>query len=275
MPSKFKDNETNNLVCAQGERGKRGHEGPPGECGKRGPTGPRGKRGHKGDPGPMGPTGARGPTGMVGATGFIGPTGFTGSMGPTGMVGATGFTGMVGATGFTGMVGATGFTGMVGATGFTGMVGATGSMGPTGSASTNDFANFFALMPSDNAAPIAPGSDVAFPQNGPGSGTAITRISATSFNLGVVGTYSVSFQASITEAGQLDLTLNGFEQAYTVVGRDNGDTQLVGMALITTVVANSVLTVRNPSGNVGSLTLTTAAGGLQPVSAQLVIVRIA
>ena len=248
MPSKFKDNETNNLVCAQGERGKRGHEGPPGECGKRGPTGPRGKRGHKGDPGPMGPTGARGPTGMVGATGFIGPTGFTGSMGPTGMVGATGFTGMVGAT---------------------------GSMGPTGSASTNDFANFFALMPSDNAAPIAPGSDVAFPQNGPGSGTAITRISATSFNLGVVGTYSVSFQASITEAGQLDLTLNGFEQAYTVVGRDNGDTQLVGMALITTVVANSVLTVRNPSGNVGSLTLTTAAGGLQPVSAQLVIVRIA
>ena len=38
---------------------------------------------------------------------------------------------------------------------------------------------------------------------------------------------------------------------------------------------NSILTVRNPAGNVAALTITPLAGGTSPVSAHLVIIKIA
>ena len=44
---------------------------------------------------------------------------------------------------------------------------------------------------------------------------------------------------------------------------------------VNATVANSVLTVRNPAANATALTVTPTAGGATPVSAQLVIVRIA
>ena len=89
-----------------------------------------------------------------------------------------------------------------------------------------------------------------------------------------IGTYQVLFQVSVTEAGQLVLTLNGAELAYTVVGRATGTSQLVGMALVTTTGANSVLTVRNPEGTAEALTITPVAGGTEPVSAHLVITQL-
>ena len=136
------------------------------------------------------------------------------------------------------------------------------------------FADFFALMPPDNAATVAPGTDVSFPQDGPTSGTDITRIGPSTFNLLTIGTYQVLFQVSVDEAGQLILTLNGADLAYTVVGRATGTTQIVGMALVQTTVSNSVLTVRNPAGNATALTITPLAGGTRPVSAHLVITRL-
>ena len=137
-----------------------------------------------------------------------------------------------------------------------------------------DFADFFALMPPDNAATVAPGTDVSFPQDGPTSGTAITRAGSSTFNLLTIGTYLVLFQVSVDEAGQLILTLNGADLAYTVVGRATGTTQIVGTALVQTTVSNSVLTVRNPSGNAAALTITPLAGGTRPVSAHLVITKL-
>lgn len=38
-------------------------------------------------------------------------------------------------------------------------------------------------MPPDNAATVAPGTDVGFPQDGPNSGATITRIGPDSFDL--------------------------------------------------------------------------------------------
>lgn len=136
------------------------------------------------------------------------------------------------------------------------------------------FAEFFALMPPDNAATVAPGTDVSFPQDGPTSGGAITRLSATMFNLAAVGTYQVFFQVSADEAGQLVLTLNGVELPYTVVGRATGTSQIVEFALVNTTTPNSILTVRNPAGESTALTITPLAGGTDPVSADLVITRI-
>ncbi len=129
-------------------------------------------------------------------------------------------------------------------------------------------------MPPDNAATVAPGTDVSFPQDGPNSGGGIARSGPDSFNLAEIGTYQVLFQVSVTEAGQLILTLNGEDLAYTVAGRATGTSQIIGMAIVETTVINSVLTVRNPEGTAAALTITPLAGGTRPVSAHLVITQI-
>ena len=70
------------------------------------------------------------------------------------------------------------------------------------------------------------------------------------------------------------MTLNGSELDYTVSGRATGTSQIVGLALVATTTENSILTVRNPSGNATALTITQLAGGASPVSAHLMIIRI-
>ena len=233
-----------------------------------GPTGPTGPTGPSG--GPTGPTGATGATGPQGITGPTGPVGATGATGPQGIAGPTG---PAGATGATGPQGITGPTGPAGATGATGPQGITGPTGPAGATGVLNYGDFYALMPSDNAATVAPGTDVSFPQDGPNSG-GITRLSASSFNLSEIGTYQILFQVSVSEAGQLVLTLNNSELAYTVVGRATGTSQIIEMTIINTTSINSVLTVRNPADNTTALTITPLAGGTEPVSAHLVITQI-
>lgn len=152
-----------------------------------------------------------------------------------------------------------------------GAAGPTGAAGPAGGVLAA--ADFFALMPPDNAATVAPGADVSFPQDGPTFG-GIIRIGSAAFQLPSVGVYQVIFQVSVTEAGQLILTLDGSDLAYTVVGRATGTSQIMGMALVQTATPNSILTVRNPAGNATALTITPLAGGTRPVSAHLVITQL-
>ncbi|MFK4327333.1 hypothetical protein ABH965_004005 [Bacillus sp. RC97] len=265
------------LPLAQlGPTGATGLQGPTGATGLQGPTGATGLQGPTGATGLQGPTGATGLQGPTGATGLQGLTGATGLQGPTG---ATGLQGPTGATGLQGPTGATGLQGPTGATGLQGPTGATGLQGPTGSTGgVLDFADFYALMPPDNAATVAVGGDVDFPRDGPFSGVGITRTGADTFNLSAIGSYQVLFQVSVTEAGQLVLTLNSgagaVELAYTVVGRATGTSQIVGMALVQTSVINSILTVRNPASESTALTITPLAGGTESVSAHLVITRL-
>jgi hypothetical protein len=258
-------------------------QGPPGPAGPLGPTGdagaagPIGATGLTGAAGPAGAAGAIGPAGAAGATGPIGLTGLTGAAGPAGVAGAIGPAGAAGATGPIGLTGLTGPTGAAGSAGATGPIGLTGLTGATGAAGSSGilgFADFFALMPPDNSATVGIGTDVSFPQDGPSSGGAIARTSASVFNLAAIGTYQVVFQVSVDEAGQLTLTLNGSDLAYTVIGRATGTSQIVGLSLVTTTAANSLLTVRNPAGNSTALTITPLAGGTRPVSAHLLITRI-
>ena len=156
-----------------------------------------------------------------------------------------------------------------------GPAGETGPVGPQGPAGgVLGFADFYTLMPPDNAATVAPGTDVSFPQDGPNSGTTIERTGPSSFNLAEIGTYQILFQVSVDEAGQLILTLNGEDLMYTVSGRATGASQIIGMAIVTTTVINSILTVRNPAGTAAALTITPLAGGTRPVSAHLVIVQL-
>ena len=190
-------------------------------------------------PGPEGPQGPEGPRGPSGVRGPQGPAGPVGPQGPTGVAGPAG---------------------------------PQGEQGPAGVIA--NYADFYALMPGDNAATVAVGADVSFPQDGPSSLTTIARTGDSSFTLTDVGTYLVFFQVSVTEAGQLVLTLNGAELPYTVVGRATGTDQIVGMSIITTDTATSVITVRNPANNAAALTITPSAGGNEPVSAHLIIIQL-
>jgi hypothetical protein len=233
------------------------------------------KSGTPGVTGATGATGLQGATGAQGLQGVQGATGSQGETGPTGAQGVQGIQGVTGDTGIQGIQGATGSQGEAGPTGATGVDGATGAIGPIGATgSVGSFADFYAMMPGDNAATICPGCAVQFPQNGPSSFGGISRLNTSSFNLSNVGKYSISFQVSIDEAGQLVLNLNGADLAYTTVGRATGTSQITGTCLIQTSVLNSVLSVRNPSSSSWALTVTPIAGGTSAVSAHLVIMQL-
>ncbi|MBQ4596280.1 MAG: collagen-like protein [Firmicutes bacterium] len=222
--------------------------------------------------GPQGPVGPAGPQGAIGEPGMAGPAGEPGPVGPTGPQGPAGETGATGPAGPQGPAGETGATGPAGPQGEVGPAGPQGPAGEPGG--VLGFADFYALMPPDNAATVAPGTDVSFPEDGPNSGAEILRTGASSFNLTEIGTYQIFFEVSVDEAGQLMLTLNGEDLEYTVFGRAAGASQIVGTALVETTIPESILTVRNPAGNAAALTITPLAGGARPVSAHLVIVRI-
>jgi hypothetical protein len=144
-------------------------------------------------------------------------------------------------------------------------------VGPTGAAGSGDSALFFALMPPDNSATVAVGADVGFPQNGPTTSAEIVRNSPSSFVLGTPGVYRVAFQVPVSEAGQLIITLDGADLAYTVVGRATGTSQISLTTLVETTIADQVITIRNPAGNSTALTITPLAGGTRPVGATLLI----
>lgn len=257
-----------------GPRGPQGPQGIPGPVGPTGPQGPEGLPGATGAQGPVGPQGPAGETGPQGIQGIPGPSGPVGPQGPIGETGPQGPSGPTGATGPAGPAGAIGATGPAGPQGPTGETGPAGPQGPAGGVLS--FADFYALMPPNNPAPIAAGEDVAFPQTGAVSASGVTRLSDTSFSLENTGTYLIQFQVSAAGPGQLELTLNGAELPYTVVGSSSADgSQIAGSTLVTTTAANAVITVRNPEGTGGALTLTPTAGGAEAVSAHLTIIQVA
>ena len=137
---------------------------------------------------------------------------------------------------------------------------------------------FYARMPSDNAATVAAGAPVQFPQTFAGNQNGVLRATASDFILVEAGTYEVSWQVSVTEPGQLEVwtgpTIAQSGLAYTVVGRATGTSQIVGHTLVS-ALAGTFLSIRNPAGNSPALTITPSAGGTHAVSANLLIKRIA
>lgn len=188
--------------------------------------------------------GIRGPPGPIGPPGTQGPPGdSTGTIGNTGPPGPQG------------------------------LIGTIGNTGPPGVSGIINFSNFFGLMPGDNAATVAAGIPVSFPQDGVTNGV-ITRINSTQFNLPNIGVYDIFFQVSFTEPGQLVIVLNNIQDLTTVVGRATGTSQIIGMTLIKTTSINSILSINNAAGNSPALTITPLAGGTNSVSCNLVIKQI-
>lgn len=203
--------------------------------------GPEGPRGFGGLPGPNGPEGPKGSTGEAGQQGAEGPQGRAGERGQEGPQGAR------------------------------------GAEGPEGPPTSPAYAEFYALMPPDNPATVGAGIPIEFPRSGPSAG-GITRRNSTEFLVPTVGTYRVSFSISADEPGQLVIALNSgsgmVELPYTVFGRAVGTSLIAGEGLVTTTSINSVLEVRNPSGNTPALTITPKAGGSHAAAASLVVQRL-
>jgi hypothetical protein len=176
-----------------------------------------------------------------------------------------------GVQGLRGVRGADGTNGTNGTDGTNGTNGTDGDRGPQGApgvAAPANFAEFYALMPSDNPGTLTVGSDIEFPQDGPNEGT-ITRASSTTFILADVGTYRVAVSASVDFATELQLMVNGIGVPYSVFGKWASDTIVGGEALITTSVANSSLTVRNVGHY--DVHLMAHAGGPLPTAAYVLI----
>ena len=139
---------------------------------------------------------------------------------------------------------------------------------------TISYMDAYALMPTDNSgSTIAVGADLVLPRLGSSSNSDIVPTSPSSFTLGPIGVYEVSFQVGITTAGQFVLTLNGVQLPATVFGTAAAGI-VVGRTIVTTTTANSILTLRNPTGNASALTITPYMGGANAVSAHLVVTRL-
>lgn len=208
----------------------------------------------------MGPPGGvtPGPAGMPGPVGPAGPSG-----GPAGSEGPTGAQGPVGAIGLLGPQGPAGL------------------QGPPGFGGVLDYAEFFALMPGENAASVAVGGRVEFLQNNPSNPVGgISRyfgLSAPSTFTLITGTYLISWQVSVEGTGQLQLAAGTNATtpiAHTVVGRATGACQISNTTIYTVIGLTEDIAIRNPTGNAVALGLTLTAGGTNAVSANLVIMRI-
>ena len=80
------------------------------------------------------------------------------------------------------------------------------------------------------------------------------------------------FQVKVTEAGQLVIALNDAELAYTVSGRATGTNQIMQTSIITIIDESTQLSIRNPASKAAALTITPLAGGIEPISAHLIII---
>jgi hypothetical protein len=98
-----------------------------------------------------------------------------------------------------------------------------------------------------------------------------SNIAGTVFTLVTAGTYEVTFQVSVDEPGQLEITLDNAILPWTVVGRATGTSQIQETALVT-AAAGDTLSVLNPAGNAAALTVTPIAGGASTVSASVTFV---
>jgi hypothetical protein len=163
-------------------------------------------------------------------------------------------------------------TGAKGDKGDGGPAGMTGAQGDPGPAGTLEMADFYGMVASNN---INAGHAIPFAQNGPASGN-ITRISDSSFQLGTVGIYEVMMQIPVQNTGQVVVALNNVELPYTVTGESNGsnNVSLVQKVFVQTTIPNSLLEIRYPAANTGTMKVVNSGGGNAAVSAHLVIVRV-
>jgi len=152
-----------------------------------------------------------------------------------------------------------------------GAPGAPGDDGAPGAPGVGDSALFYAVMPPDNSEGVATGADVQFPQDGPTTSPGTMRVNESVFALAEIGVYRITFRVPVIESGQLQIMLDGVAVPYAIAGRATGTNDISLTTLVRTTTTETLLSVRNPSGNPSGLTITNFAGGSQASSATLLI----
>ena len=142
----------------------------------------------------------------------------------------------------------------------------TGATGPTGAAGgvNGNFAELYALMPGDNAAPVAANSPISFP-NVKVLTAGMTTVGGNTIVLNAAGLWRIDAQVSISEAAQIAVAVNGAADMTTVVGRATGVSQLVISTVISSPAPGTAVQIWAIGG--AGYTITPLAGGAQPVSA--------
>ncbi len=142
------------------------------------------------------------------------------------------------------------------------------------------YGEIFALMPGDNAATVAAGVAVRFPQTkvlrggvAPLDDGLPTPLGNDTLTLPFAGSWLISAQVSVAEAGQLVVAVKQggtgsfVEDPTTVAGRATGTDQIIISTVILATLPNTQVQIRNPTGNAAALTITPSAGGTHAVSA--------
>ena len=277
----------NGIDGINGTNGNAGLNGTNGADGIDGATGQNGIDGTNGTNGNAGLNGANGVDGIDGATGQNGIDGVNGTNGVAGLNGTNGVDGIDGINGTNGVNGIDGTNGTNGIDGLNGTNGVNGIDGATGqTGSISQFAMFFGLTAgtgngagTDYSSTIAVKSGAGtgrfpFPQDGPTAG--IARVNTTSFTLPTIGTYEIYFSVHTTEAGQIQLELDGVDLPETVAANMNataGGHLITGTFFVTTSLPNAILAVINPSGNAAALTITPADGASTHANAQVLTIK--
>ncbi len=139
----------------------------------------------------------------------------------------------------------------------------------TGNGGSTDYAATIAVKTSAGT------GRVPFPRNGPIS-AGISNVDGSSFGLPAIGIYEVTFRVHTTEPGQFQLELQGVDLPETVAVNMNGTSgghPIIGNAIITTTVANSILAVINPAGNPAALTITPPSVSCTHANAQSISIK--
>lgn len=149
---------------------------------------------------------------------------------------------------------------------------------------TPTYAMFYAQMPPDNPDPIEVGGAFSFPRDGEAGGSVIARASDSEFRISIPGVYEVSWQFCVDSAAQTALAVVDepptdelripvpVVQRFTVVGRPTGQTHMSNRTLLRTHYPNALISVVNGNSS-GSVSLTQFAGGIDPVTANIIIRR--
>lgn len=136
-------------------------------------------------------------------------------------------------------------------------------------------AEFNIPVPTAGSITIDQGAPVPFSVTGTTAGTGISNVAGT-ITIAEPGTYLVNFAVNVSDEGQLVLSVNGAEQAYTTAGNAAPNTPIIGSSIITVAAANTTLSVDNPTSAAGALTINQdPTAGANEIAARVTIVRLA
>ena len=121
---------------------------------------------------------------------------------------------------------------------------------------------------------IDPGELIDFVEMNRLNCPSITRIAPGKIQLSAPGTYLVQVQMNLLHAGQLIASVNGEDNSDCVLGTACDGEFLHGFCIFNTDQANSIFSISNPSSNCRPIHICAYAGGVLPVGASLMIMRI-